>query len=652
MRNRLSHVGLTLGKELRETLRDRRTLAMMVLFPLVVYPLLSLLVSQLVLTREKAREAQPSAVAVSGNGSVATELRRRITDSPKLFKLVTRGDTHEIEAGRLDALLVVGDGPETARRRVQIMFDAARDESRTATDRLSELLAEALPAGCDRFDVKRQDLASSTKLGGYLLSKALPLALVLMVLLGAFYPAIDVTAGERERGTLETVLAAPIDRFDLLLGKVLAVGCIAGLTGLLNLASMSLTLIHAIQLADAQAPMLIPWSRAAAATLVLAPSAFLFGALFVAIGSIARGFKEAQSFLMPVYFLCIAPALIGGVGEYRLAGAAALVPAMNVTLLARELLLGTARLGPTLLALGSTVFYGCLALAFAARVYDSERFLDPAAARDRQRQGRERAPGVDDAPPTAGQALTAFALGFLLLVFVFLPWQKRNLVQGLLGLQYLGMLGLVAVMARLTRKPLAGMIALRRPAGSALMGAVLIGSSAWAAVALLSDWLVPVPKEVIEQLRRTLLPENAGRGLFANLMLIAVTPAICEEVLFRGVILRGLATRLAPSAAIVITGVLFGIFHLDVHRLLPTTLLGIILSWLAWQSGSLLPSMIAHFLNNGLLVTLASTKFEERVGNLGTAASAAIFAVAVVVAGMGVYLVRRGGGAPRPKPLM
>jgi sodium transport system permease protein len=209
---RLHHVALTLGKELRETLRDRRTLAMMVLFPLVVYPLLSLLVSQVLLTREQKREASPATVNVQGTGASADDLRRRIIGKPKLFKLVERGDSAAVEAGRLDAILVMGDGPDdaSAPRHVQILYDAARDESREAAERLSDLLAAALPERCSRYEVKRHDLASGTRLGGYLLSKALPLALVLMVLLGAFYPAIDVTAGERERGTLETVLVAPI----------------------------------------------------------------------------------------------------------------------------------------------------------------------------------------------------------------------------------------------------------------------------------------------------------------------------------------------------------------------------------------------------------------------------------------------------------
>jgi sodium transport system permease protein len=661
---RASHVLLTLGKELRETLRDRRTLAMMVLFPLVVYPLLSLLIGQLVVSREQKREAQPRTVAVQDSGATPTgaaDVRRRIAETPKTLTLRPRGSAAEVEAGTLDALLIMSPVPADAKpapapaagravapsRSVEIVYDAAREESREAAERLTDLLASALPEGCVPFSIKKRDIASGTKLGGYLLSKALPLALVLMVLLGAFYPAIDVTAGERERGTLETVLTAPIDRFDLLLGKVLAVAIIAGLTGLLNLASMAVTLIHAVRLADPHGALPVPWSRAAASTLVLAPAAFLFGALFVAIGSTARGFKEAQSFLMPAYFLSIAPAVIGGVGEYQLRGAAALVPAMNVTLLARELLLGTAHLGPALLVLGSTAFYGCLALAFAARIYDSERFVDPAASRG-ARPAASSAPPVADSPPSAGQALLLFTVAFVLLWFLFVPWQKRDLVSGLLATQWLGMLGLVALLARVTRRPLAAMIALRRPPARAVIGAVIIGASAWGAVAMLSEWLVPVPREVLEQLRRALIPEDHSRGLALNLLLVAATPAVCEEVLFRGVVLRGLATRLAPSAAIVLTGVLFGLFHLDIWRLLPSTVLGILLSWVALETRSLVPSMIIHFCNNAVLVTLASLGFERRLGSLGRGTGAVLFAVCVALVALGAFLVRREKGLEAP----
>jgi membrane protease YdiL (CAAX protease family) len=243
-----------------------------------------------------------------------------------------------------------------------------------------------------------------------------------------------------------------------------------------------------------------------------------------------------------------------------------------------------------------------------------------------------------------GQALLLFIVAFLLLWFVFVPWQKRDLVTGLLATQWLGMLGLVALLARSSGRPLAAMIGLRRPAGSVIAGAVIIGASAWGAVAMLSEWLVPVPPQVIEQLRHALVPDDRSRGLAFNVLLVAATPAVCEEALFRGVVLRGLATRLTPAAAVVATGLLFGMFHLDIWRFLPSTVLGVLLSWLALESRSLVPSMIVHFLNNAILVTLMALGFERRLGSLGKGAGVAMFAVCGGLVAAGVLLVRRGRG--------
>ena len=659
MSPRLSHVLLTLGKELRESLRDRRTLAVMILFPLVVYPLLSLLAAQVALSRDKTREAQPSLVAVGGPDGARRDLVARIRERPRLLTLIERGSRDDVAAGRLDGLVQLAEG------RAEIVYDAGREESRAAAERLSDVVASVLPEGCaPRFSLEKRSLAPQASVGGYLLSKVLPLLIVLMVLLGAFYPAIDVTAGERERGTLETILSSPIRRFDLLLGKVLAVTALAALTGLLNLASMSVTLIQIMRLADPGSILPVPWTRAAAASAVVLPSAFLFASLFVAVGAVARGFKEAQHLLTPVYFLSIAPAVAGAVGEYRLAGLAAWIPCMNVTLLARELLLGHAPLLGALAALASTAACGCAALAVAAHIYGSERFVDPGP---RERTGKAawgagelrsprtiaggfgnpfRVPMLE-APPTAGQALFLYALAFVLLYFLWLPLERRNLVLGLLVSEWGGLLGLVALFAVLTRRSLVSLLRLVRPAPRALAGAALVGLSAWAAVAILSEWVSPVPKEVIEQLRRSLIPSDGSRGLWSTLALVALTPAICEEALFRGPILRGLRTRAGPATAVALTGLLFGVFHIELSRILPTTLLGILLSLIALESGSILPAMLAHFLNNASLVVLATLRVDEKLAEIGTGASVLIFAASTALTALGLILVRSGARKTR-----
>ncbi len=622
----LRHVGLSFGKELRETLRDRRTLAIMVLFPLVVYPLLSLLAVQTSAWREQARQARPSRVAVS-DGTVPDRqaVQALLAGQPAELTLVA-GDTADVQRGRLDALVRLGGAGHA-----EILFDASRDDSRQAADRVQERLASLRPANCaPRFSVARHSVAPEVQVGGYLLSKALPLLLVLMVLMGAFYPAVDVTAGERERGTLETILSSPICRFDLLLGKVLAVGLLAAASGLINLASLSATLIQAAKIAEPAATVPIPWTRLLAATLVIFPSAFLFACAFVALGALARNSKDAQNLLMPVYVVALAPAVAGALGEFPLTGLAAWTPVMNMTLLARELLLGRAGATGAVVALGSTVLYGALALAGAARIYTSERLVDPGP----RSPLRVRPPR----PPSAGQAMALYALAFILLYFVWLPLERRALALGLLVADWAGMLGLVVVFAWVVRQPVRDVLRVRHAPARAWLGAALVGASAWTAVSALSQWINPAPKEVLEQMRRMLID---GRGLLATLGLVAFTPAVCEEALFRGPILRGLRSQLSPAASVLLTGLLFGIFHLDATRVLPASILGALLSLIALQSGSIMPAMLAHFLNNSILVILSYTRMDERLEAVGGGWSVALIGASVGLTLFGLWLLRR-----------
>jgi sodium transport system permease protein len=630
------HVLLTFGKELREALRDRRTLAIMILLPLVVYPLLAMLAAQVATGREEQREARPSTVALQGSGPRHAMLRAQIEKNPTLFALMAAGTDADVEAGRLDALVKLHP---TDAAKLTVVFDASRDESRVAEERLSEVMASAMPEGCaPAFTLGRHSVAPKARLGGYLLSKALPLFVVLMVLLGAFYPAIDVTAGERERGTLETVLCSPIRRFDLMLGKVLAVAALAALTGLLNLGSMAITLLQILRLATSHVVLDVPWGNALQSSLVIFPSALLFAAAFVALGATARTFKEAQTLLLPVYFLTIAPAMAGAIGEYRLAGLAAWIPGMNVTLLARDLLVGRATWTGALATLASTALLATLALTFAARIYDSERLVIPPA-----RGLRDRAPLPSTAG--AGDALMLFALAFLLLYFVFLPIEQHHLAAGLLAADWLGLFGLVALYARMSGRGLRGTVGLRRPAPRAWLGGLLVGCTAWAAVAVVSEWLLPVPKHLVEQLRRAIVPLDGSRGLPGTLVLMALTPAICEETLFRGPILRGLRTRLGPVAAALATGVLFGLFHLDLYRLLPAALLGTLLGLLTLACDSIGPAMVAHFCNNAILIVFAKTGIDQRMEALDHRSLTLILLASVVGTTLGLLLLRRASGS-------
>jgi membrane protease YdiL (CAAX protease family) len=368
----------------------------------------------------------------------------------------------------------------------------------------------------------------------------------------------------------------------------------------------------------------------------------------------ARSFKEAQTLLTPVYFLCFTPSLIAGLGDWELGGAAAVVPGVNVTLLARDLILGKATFFTSLLVVASTVAFGALALSLAARLYDSERLLAadegalPLFAWVRRLVGLEgRGPAVDasiEANP--GQSLALFGIGFLLVLLAGRIFM-RHLTLNILATQWVGMFGLVALYARSLGRPLKEVLRLRPVPGRALAGATLIGLSAWLVLGMLAQWFLKPPKELEESMRHLVMPNDGSRGVGLTILLVGLTPAICEESLFRGAILRGFSARLPRMTSAVLTGVLFGLFHLDLWRLLPTALLGVGLSLIALETGSIIPSMLAHFLNNACLIVLAYLGHDDVGGaNPGLTTQVGLFLGGLVVLVTGAALLRGTGAEP------
>jgi sodium transport system permease protein len=641
---KIADVLLVAGKELRETLRDRRTLAVMVLFPLVVYPLVSLATVQVLSARITRAEKVPARVTIAGPQPAADKLRARLASRNHAGNedfALSMGPARaaDVRAGKIDAALAVDDnakGGAPAASPVRILFDETQERSRTARTRIEEALAPAAEPGCATgYAITVEGVAPRAAMGGYLLSKILPLIIIVMVMLGAFHPAIDITAGERERGTLETTLSAPIARAALMTGKVVAVATLAALSGVLNLASMSITVLEGAKLASAGATISVPWASAgAAALLVIPPAAFLFASIMVAIGALARSFKEAQTLLTPVYFLCMAPSLLAALGDFELSAGAAFIPGIGVTLLARDVISGHASVGVTIAVFASSVGYGAAALALACRLYDSERLLgtDDASLglrawlRHLVLGPRAEPVEITDAPPTAGHAIALFGLG-VVVMFAFAPLQQWRLALGLALFEWVGLLGLTVAYARGSGRRLTAVLRLRMPSASAVAGAILIGSSAWLVVGLLAEWVLPPPKELVDKLRDVITPSEGPGAFVLALLLTAFTPAVCEEALFRGPILRGLRTRFSAVGAAIITGLLFGLFHLSVWRLLPTAVLGFALSLIALSADSIIPAMIAHFANNACIIAIALASSGHEDGAMSTKLRLALIAL-------------------------
>jgi sodium transport system permease protein len=138
--------------------------------------------------------------------------------------------------------------------------------------------------------------------------------------------------------------------------------------------------------------------------------------------------------------------------------------------------------------------------------------------------------------------------------------------------------------------------------------ALTAGAAALVLMLQVNVWhgrFLPVPEEMAQFFEGLFAEASTGRGRILLIFALALSPAICEELLFRGAILSGLARRMHPAAAILLVSLLFGIMHLSIYRLLPTALLGILLTWLAWRTASILPGMLVHLMVNGSAVLLA-----------------------------------------------
>jgi sodium transport system permease protein len=177
------------------------------------------------------------------------------------------------------------------------------------------------------------------------------------------------------------------------------------------------------------------------------------------------------------------------------------------------------------------------------------------------------------------------------------------------SLQQIVMLGAVVGAIALARLDWRATLGLRSPGAIPMIGALLVGCGAPAATSWLSSafHIVPDPEGGTGKMIEALVRSLPGPSL---VLLVGVIPALAEEALFRGWTLRGLRSQMSASAAVVLSSVLFGVFHIELARIAFTTALGIALAFMALRSGSLWPGVLAHALNNGILVALAKSTLD------------------------------------------
>jgi sodium transport system permease protein len=387
---RFSIIRAIYQKEMLDLVRDRRTLISMVVAPLIVIPLL-LNISTRVLSRmqEKSEEeAKSMAVAIR----VTTPSLREALEKAQI-QLVERDDLKEAVMKK-DVAAAVEEVPGTPIE-VRIYVDSSNPTSSAAADRVrlalddlkdqkvhESLRHSGIPASVlTPFLVKRTNIAGARKMAGMAWGSILGYVVLLLMFSGGMYPVIDMTAGEKERKTMEALLSTPAARQEIVIGKNLAAMTAIFITAILTLGSMvySLKGSHLSSKASKMEEMLGPIPLDAhSLTLIaitLVPLAMFAASLMFAIALFARSYKEGQSYLTPLVMLVILPALMGGLSGLAMTPAQCLIPIFNASQMMRSILLGDVSTANFAITTAANMVYAAIAFAIATRTFQNENVL-------------------------------------------------------------------------------------------------------------------------------------------------------------------------------------------------------------------------------------------------------------------------------------
>lgn len=678
---RLRHAGRLARKELREILRDRRTIVTLVLMPILVYPLIGMTLQKFLaaqLTQQPVVEYRigyrtlAAAQANSRLWRLSDAFRARAEgrpvesprepkgteDDPKLVQFApkTPEETYDLDALLTERVIDVGITAEAngdGTTRLELVQDESSSLSRAAgkfleqkfrsvnEEFLAARLKEVDPQSRIPVTVTRRTIPA-TGTTAFSLATLVPLILILMTVTGAVYPAIDLTAGERERGTLEALISAPVRRHELLLAKYCAVLVVALLTAVANLVAMTATAyitgLESLLFGKGG----LTWTLILHVFGVLAVFAGFFSSMLLAVTSFARSFKEAQAYLIPVMLVSIAPGILALMPGLRMTVGMSLVPLANMVLLTRDLFEGQLETVPAVAALISTVIYTAVGLVLAAQIFGTDAVLYGSSG---SWSDLWRRPLEARTSPTLTQVFGCLAVvlpAFLILGRLLARWVETSMsvwVVGQLALTASLFVGLPALWSWWHRIPLAAAFQWRSTPALGWICAALAGLSLWPFA--YESLVFALPSEQLQELAEKFSGVEARLAAIPfplRLLVFAVMPAVTEELFFRGYLLQGLVRGWGRWPAILLGGAIFGLFHvftqgLSFERFLPSTILGVCLGWVCLRTGSVGPGMLLHVLHNGLLLALSEYSDELKSAGIGVQEQSHLPAAWLIVAG-------------------
>lgn len=640
-------------KEMLEILRDKKTLVIMVLVPIILYPLIMIGSMQLGISMSKTNPNVPISIATNANDEALIQRLHESTE-PKIQLESVEDIQAALDEGKINAYLQSNENGEFS-----ILYDGSKDASLKAKNEMNSILNDykmslvennLVAIGQDAktilepISITSENLAKNESMIGMLLGMLLPFLLITVIMMGAMYPAIDITAGEKERGTLETLLTLPISNFECISAKFLAVSTVACITGLLNLVSIGISggfMLSQVSLLDEGLNLnlagLIPGFLVTIACIII--FALFISAVVMCVCMFANSFKEASNYITPLTLIVMLPCMLTLMPDVTLSTQTMAIPVLNIALLIKGALVGNLDVYLTSMTLVLNAMYAFLAIYGLSRIFKSESMLfkDGSSSMFELRSNIKKR----DVPQIADTFLL-YLISMFLLIYVGGYFQLKLGFQGLVVNQFI-IFSCCFGLSIYLKTELKQTFHFHFPKIlNFLGGIILIIGMIIINLAFSNYWLVGNDLiETAESMTKILTPPNAFMGYFV----VAFLPAIAEEMFFRGFVLSSLLKRVKPWMAILGSALLFGLFHLNFVQMIPATLTGIVLAYITYKSKSIYPAMLMHFANNAFAQSsiLFPEKFvfiDEFFADILQGEAIGLMLIGVGIVGIGYSLTR------------
>ena len=656
-------------KEIMDLLRDKKTILIMILMPVFLYPtmmVVSLLILQGVVKETQQREYK---VAMVAETKQQRELADRVFDilsdeEDKFeynFKKIDYVNTEkakiDLEKKKVD-LVVVASPAETELSDEPVFslqfynlssnnwssgaYNNAMDVIKAYSDRLRNDALKDIFGDSESIinpiQTKVESVSTSEQNTGTLIGMVLPFILIISILTGAIYPAIDATAGERERGTLETIMTLPVRKSEIMISKFFSVSTIAVFSAILNLSSMFFVFLYMVHTMSIQGTgfkdfdlhLFIP---AILSLFICLPVFAMFAsAVSLCVCIFAKSFKEANNISSPILIIFMFAAMASIIPTVELTKTTALIPVTNVALLIKSAFSLDYDYNLMAIVLLSNIIYCVLMVILMSSLFSSEDVLfgeNVTGLHLFELRGNIKKGQI----PGFGDLFLLFAGMMLLSIYSSSLFVLKFGLGGSAVAQLIFLI-LPLLYAFYIRTDIRELYSLYSPKLRELVGSVFIWIGAFLTeevlLAVLSK-LFPTMVDNSNSINETMMEA----GFLPALLIVGVLPAIAEEAAFRGFMFGTLKQKTKLWIAIVVSAALFGLYHMNILQFFVGLYMGCIMAYMVYKSRSIFTSALFHFLNNSLSVVFTYYPgVLEKIPLLGKEAPTAFDRILTLLAGI------------------